>query len=374
MTSRERILTVLDGGVPDRAVFAPNIWQWFDYHKLHNRLPAEIAGCESQLEVLRHLGVDVFSRNLLSETRRYWVGGHVETVFDGIEVEEREEANLRTVTYRTPAGEISEVFRFDTQGCTLIQQEHLFKDFDREYPAWKSWLEARRYAFDRDSFEALEAVVGEEGLVMVGETWCPLKQLHVSARADNAIYLLFDHEKELAELMEIHQRQNLELIGEIVAVGARAVCSMDNLDSLFYPPDVFDKYCADFYRRAADICHAGGAKFFVHACGRQKDILQRVIGCGIDGLEGIAFPPLGDIELDQARQAGDRFIVEGGLSAVQLEGSVSQQQADRYVRTLFDKMKPFDRFIFSMSCNTSILTSWDTLRRYRDAWLKYGSL
>jgi len=372
MNSRERILALLEGRVPDRAVFAPNIWQWFDYNKMHGRLPGEIAGCETQVEVLKHLGVDIFSRNLLSETRRYWIGGHVETVFDGLEVEENEEGDLRRVTYRTPAGEISEVFRFDREGCTLIQQEHLFKDFDSEYRAWKSWLEGRRYVFDRSSFEALEAVVGEDGLVMVGETFCPLKQLHVAARADNAIYLLFDHEKEMVELMEIHERQTLELIRGIVAAGARVVCSMDNLDSFFYPPDVFDKYCAGFYGRAAEICHAGGASFFVHACGRQKDILSRVVDCGIDGLEGIAFPPLGDVELDQARKAGERFIVEGGLSAVQLEGEVSQAQADRYVAGLFEKMRPFDRFIFSMSCNTSILTSWDTLRRFRDAWLKFA--
>ncbi len=98
-----------------------------------------------------------------------------------------------------------------------------------------------------------------------------------------------------------------------------------------------------------------------------------MVACGIDGLEGIAFPPLGDIELWEARAAGPRFLVEGGLSAHQLEGEVSQAEADRYVRELFDRLRPFQRFIFSMSCNTSIATSWDTLRRYRDAWLKFGA-
>ena len=56
---------------------------------------------------------------------------------------------------------------------------------------------------------------------------------------------------------------------------------------------------------------------------------------------------------------------------MQLEGEVTQAQADSHVKQLFDKMRPFERFVFSMSCNTSILTSWDTLKRYRDAWLKY---
>ena len=34
MNSKERVLTVLKGGVPDRVPFAPNIGQWFSYHSL----------------------------------------------------------------------------------------------------------------------------------------------------------------------------------------------------------------------------------------------------------------------------------------------------------------------------------------------------
>ncbi|MFC1544965.1 uroporphyrinogen decarboxylase family protein, partial [Gemmatimonadota bacterium] len=371
MTPQQNILAVLECRRPERAVFAPNIWQWFEYHKLHGKLHPEIDDCRTQLEVLRRLGADVFSRNLLTPVRTQWIGGHSTVRYRDVEVSETEDGEYRTVTYKTSRGELREKFRFEHEGCTLIQDEFLFKDFATEYPAWKALFEDRELVFDRRSFLELESEVADSGVVMVGETTCPLKQLHMAARADNAIYLLFDHEAEMTELMEIYAAGALKLIGEVVAAGARAVCSMDNLDSLFYSPEMFDKYCADFYRRAADICHAGGAVFFSHACGRQREIMSRVIACGLDGLEGIAFPPLGDIELHEARAAGERFIAEGGLSAVQLEGEITQQQADSYVKTLFEKLRPFERFVFSMSCNTSILTSWDTLRRYRDAWLKY---
>ena len=372
MTSRQRVLTVLQGGIPDRAVFAPNIWQWFEYQKLHGLLPVEIGHCRSQLEVLKHLGVDIFSRNLLTDIRQYWMGGLMRTVYSAVEVEETVENGGRRVTYHTPQGDLSEVLRFDEPGCTLLQEEHLFKDFDREYPAWKALFADRDFIFDHEAFTRLEKQVGEAGLVMVGEITCPLKQLHLAARADNSIYLLYDHENEMRELMELYSDKALGLIREAVRHGAEAVCSMDNLDSLFYSPDIFRDYCAQFYSRAAQICHSAGAVFFSHACGRQRAILPQIVECGLDGLEGIAFPPLGDIELWEARAAGERFIVEGGLSAVQLEGEVTQAMADNYVKELFGRMKPFDRFIFSMSCNTSILTSWDTLLRYRDAWQKYG--
>jgi len=371
MTPRENVLAVLERRTPERAVFAPNIWQWFGYNKLHGNLHPEIADCTTQLEVIRRLGADVFSRNLLTDVRTQWIGGHSSVSYSKVQVEEKCEGDVSTIVYDTPKGAIGEKFKFEHEGCTLVQDEYLFKDFDSEYPALRALFEDMELVFDEPSFKELEREVGDDGVVMVGETTCPLKQLHFAARADNSIYLLFDHEAEMMELMEIYAAKALGLIEQAVAAGASAVCSMDNLDSLFYSPDMFDRYCADFYCRAAELCHQGGAAFFIHACGHQQSILQRVIDCGVDGLEGIAFPPLGDVELHEARAAGERFIAEGGLSAIQLEGEVTQAQADHYVKELFDRLRPFERFVFSMSCNTSILTSWDTLRRYRDAWLKY---
>jgi len=374
MNSRQRIMTVLQGGIPDRVPFAPNIWQWFEYQKLHSLLPPELAGCKTQLEVMKILGVDIFSRNLITDIRKYWIGGHMNMDYWDVAVEEHREGPRKKVIYHTTQGDISEVFFFDEQGCTLVQEEYLFKDFDREYPAWKALFEDQQFVFDWDSYRKLDQEVGGDGIVMVGEVTCPLKQLHILARADNTVYLLYDHEKEMMELMDIYAEKALDLIKEVVSRGVKVVLTMDNLDSFFYTPDYFTRYCADFYSRASSICHDKGAWFFSHACGRQKDILPQVVACGIDGLEGIAFPPLGDVELWEARKAGEKFIVEGGLSAVELEGQVTRQDAEKYIKNLFNRMRPLARFILSMSCNTSILASWDTLRYYRDAWLKYGEV
>ncbi|MCE5270703.1 hypothetical protein LLH00_05405 [bacterium] len=372
MTPKDRILRVLAGETPDRAVFAPNIWQWFEYHRRHG-LPAELSGCTSQLDVMRVLGVDIFSRNLLTDITERLFGGHVHERFPGLEVEVTVEGDLTRKVYHTAAGDLSEVLWFDREGVTLVQKEYLFKDFEREYPAWKAWSEARELVFDPASFHALQSQVGEDGLVIAGEITNPLKQLHILARQDNAIFLLFDHEKQMQELMDIYAQKALALIGRMLEAGVRVVMCMDNLDSFFYPPEHLERYCASFFRRASELCHSRGAWLFSHACGRQRQIIEHVVGSGLDGLEGIAFPPLGDIELWEAKAAGKSFIVEGGLSATQLEGEVTQAQADTHVRELFERMRPFDRFIFSMSCNTSIATKWDTLKRYRDAWIKYGS-
>lgn len=373
MDSRERILTVLSGGIPDRVPFAPNLWQWFEFQKTWKLLPQELADCQTHLDAMRILGVDIFSRNLLTDIRRDWFGGHVRYRYSTVKVHESQNDDRRTLMYETPHGRLSESFLFQKEGCTLVQDEYLFKDFKRESEAWKDLFEDRELVLDTVSLEELTSNLGAGGVVIAGEVTSPLKQLHLCARADHSTFLLHDHEKSMLELMDIYAEKALEMIDKLVRSGIKVVMTMDNLDSIFYPPPYFERYCSRFFSRASEICHQNAAFLFSHACGHQKSILRQVIDCGIDGLEGIAFPPLGDVELWEAKKVGDRFIVEGGLSAIQLEGEVTLQQAEKYVRELFMKMKPLDRFIFSMSCNTSIKTSWDTLRYYRDAWLKHGN-
>ena len=120
MNSTKRILAVLDGQIPDRPVFAPNIWQWYEYQKLHNLLPEELSSCDSQLDVLKLLGVDVFSRNLITDVRTDWFGGHSRTIYNNVAVEDVQDGDIRTITYRTPAGSISEAFRFQEEGFFIV--------------------------------------------------------------------------------------------------------------------------------------------------------------------------------------------------------------------------------------------------------------
>ena len=131
-----------------------------------------------------------------------------------------------------------------------------------------------------------------------------------------------------------------------------------------------------FYEKASRICHEHGSLFFIHACGRQRANLELMVSLGVDGLEGVAFPPLGDVELDEAmRLTGDRFIITGGISAQEFERLKTREEVFRYVRQLFERMRPYaHRFVLSASCNTPYSAPWETIRHLRDAWLEYGGL
>jgi uroporphyrinogen-III decarboxylase len=150
---------------------------------------------------------------------------------------------------------------------------------------------------------------------------------------------------------------------------------MDNLDTMFHPPHYVERHSASFYERTARLCHDHGAVLFIHACGRQRANLALIDSLGVDGLEGVAFPPLGDVELDEAmRLTGDRFLITGGISAAEFTRLTTREAVFDYLGGLLRRMRPFShRFMLSASCNTPYDAPWARIVDFRDAWRRHAA-
>jgi uroporphyrinogen decarboxylase len=189
-------------------------------------------------------------------------------------------------------------------------------------------------------------------------------------------YLLVDAPERAKQLMDLHEAAMLELARQMATAGVKVMMAMDNLDTMFHPPRLVEQCSASFYEQASRICHEHGSQFFIHACGQQKANLGLIASLGVDGLEGVAPPPLGDVELDEAmRLSGDRMIVTGGISAIEFERLKTREAVFGYVRELFARMTPWaHRFVLSASCATPFSAPWERLLDFRDAWREYGGL
>lgn len=374
--ARACIESVLRGHSPARFVYAPNYWQWFTHHRNHGLLPEELRDCDSQLELIRRLGLDVFSRNLYCDPTRCWFGGLAAAVWTDVDVEVARRTEGRDIvseiTYRTRRGTLTERLRFIFSESTLVQEKFLLDDFETQLDAFDALVRGRRWRFDRGSHEHWQREVGDDGLVNAGELYSPLKLFHLAAGADNAVFLLEDHPERCGEWMAWHEEAQLELVRQMLAAGVRVMMAMDNLDAAFHSPRYVERCSAGFYERASRLCREAGAVFFIHACGRQRAILPLMASLGVGGLEGVAFPPLGDVELDEAmRLAGDCMILTGGISAMETEKFRTRDEVFRYTENLLRRLTPWrHRFMLSASCNTSIRTPWPVLQWFRDAWLE----
>lgn len=364
---------------PDRIVYAPNYWQWFSHHLNHNLLPPEIAHCRTQLDLIQFLELDVFSRNIYCDQQHRWFGGLSDEIWDGVEVEEKIhcEGGDRIINriYHTRTSRLTERQRYLFNESTLVQEKFVLDGESDPLGAIEELMKARRWHFSADRYIREQQQAGDGGFVVAGELFSPLKALHLLAGAANATFLITDEESRIRELLALHEKAQLDLARQIAEAGVPAMMAMDNLDAAFHTPTYIEKFSASFYEKAARIAHEHDSSFFIHACGKQRINLRTIDSLGVDGLEGVAFPPLGDVQLDEVmRLTSDRFLVTGGISAMETEGFKNADEVRRYVENLFARLRPYShRFMFAPSCNTSILTPWNTIRWFRDAWKEFGS-
>jgi hypothetical protein len=370
----ERILNNQD---PSGIVYAPNYWQWFSHQQNHGILPDELRHCENQLDMINYLGLDVFSRNIYCRQDDYWFGGLCEEHFNGIRVEAvtafENRNKITDKTYHLGTGMLTEQVHYVFNESTVVQKKFLITDYNQQGRLLEQFVASRNWEFNESKYLKVKELVGETGTVIVGDFYSPLKMLHLVMGPILSVYFLMEQPDFAKSLLDLHEAAQLDLVRQVAGKGVKAIMAMDNLDTMFHPPDFVERYSASFYEKASGICHEYGAKFFIHACGNQKENLPIIAACGVDGLEGVAFPPLGNVELDEAmRLTPDHFIITGGISAMETRDLTSGPLVFSYVKDLFLKMNPYkNRFIFSAGCNTPVDTKWDTIKHFRDAWLEY---
>ncbi len=386
MTGRERLLAAFHGEKPDRVPFAPNLYYWFYNRHVRATLPDELAGAKHPFDMLRALGADILARwDTQHCTREVYTSGVYRDTFGGDSPFERPittafniyppHRSVRLRGFDTPHGTLTHTWRLSDQAGADFESEYWWKDWE-QYPAIRFLLEAREYTFDRDCFRTWVERVGNDGVMMVHVTESPLKTFHWLAGAENASFFVLDHPAEMRELAKIHEANALRLLESVVDYPECEVfISLDNLDSAFYPPYLYKEFCDAFYSQAADIIHSRGKIFCVHACGHNKALLPLVGRSRIDCLEGVTPPPMGDVQLGEARALTgcDRFTVNGGLDASRMEVSEEPERfLHEYTKRLFDSMGDKRHFIYASSCTTSVLTPWENLKYARDAAFEHG--
>jgi uroporphyrinogen-III decarboxylase len=260
--------------------------------------------------------------------------------------------------------------RYVWSDSTLVQDEFLISDYTIQADAVEYWLRNRKFAFDASLWKkwAKRLSVGE--VMCAGELVSPLKLLHLIMGPEQTVFFLNDEPDQAALWMQMHHRQQIEVLEQMLSNGVGSVMSMDNLDTMFHSPHYVEKFSAPFYEEASVLCHKFGATFWIHACGRQFDNLPIISSLGVDGLEGLAYPPSGDVTLLQALEAtGGNFLITGGIGAQEFNHRHTKSDVFDYVEKLFGDVRSFgNRFIFSASCNTPISARWDQIVWFRDAW------
>jgi len=166
------------------------------------------------------------------------------------------------------------------------------------------------------------AEMGEEGLLMsgIGEAMYAVNDLTGS---ETWGYWLAEERELLHRLVgEVHRRQ-MYVLKEMLSQGVRGVYGYVGPELCIPPlagPRDFDEFVVRYDQPLHDLIHEAGGLVWLHCHGKMNLVLERFADEGIDCLNPMEPPPMGDVTIaDARRRIGDRMAMEGGIEVGDME-------------------------------------------------------
>ena len=363
LTSKQRLLTALEGGVPDRLPVTT--------HHLQDYFRNTYMGGMSDLEVFDHFGMDAiywtspylpdpaqgayfdpqqeepanprFSRRIVSDNWRI----STESLPD-----DRYETTRYTIT--TPKGSLTTVLQRNEY--TAWVSEHLVKD-KTDIDLIAEYATAPLCNVEQVNREA--EAFGERGLVrgaicgfdIYGQpgTW---QDAAVLVGIEKLILATFDDPDWVHELLGILFQRKETYIRSLA--GAKYdVLELGGGDAstTVISPTMFREFVAPYDTKLIALAHEAGQRIAYHTCGGMMPILEDIAAMGPDAMETFTPPEMGaDVRLAEAKQRiGDKVCMIGGFNQAHHLMDCSEEVTREAVRRCFAEAGAGGGYILSPS-------------------------
>jgi len=221
-----------------------------------------------------------------------------------------------------PPDDNPHVFRADRETRPILRLEDL--DPDRLFylePHALFGLEWEWSGFPPWHWDTLRRVRERAADVSVhGEAFSPFSQLCEAVGADEAMLALRADPGRVGACLEALCPGTVALLSGHVAAGADAVLLSSAYagGGLISTRD-YREFVLPFEARVVDDFKARcpGTPLYTHTCGRLGDRLELLAETGTDGIDTLDPPPLGDVDLaDAKRRVGGRLFLKGNVDPV----------------------------------------------------------
>jgi uroporphyrinogen-III decarboxylase len=124
--------------------------------------------------------------------------------------------------------------------------------------------------------------------------------------------------------------------------------------SSFISPAMYRRFVLPSVGRAAEAIGSAGGFSYLHTCGFISDRLEVFLETGVDGLECMDPPPLGDVTLaDAKRRVGSQLFLKGNIDSVNVLLQGDDETVDRTIRATIEAGMPGGGYILSTACSVA---------------------
>ena len=328
MTSKERILTALNQGKPDR--LPVTVHQWQGYHL------DEYMGGITDLEAFQQLGMDA-QVQYFPDMGQFWLvdADYTKTSSpqwrDEVTVVNNDPDNrVNHHLIHTPEGTLSYKTAGDRK-TTWITEYLIQRDEDIEL--------IRKYmpvpTLDKQPLVKLYDELGDKG-IMRGFVWGDQAGCwqHAACLHDinELIFAAIDKPDWVHELMKILLKKKLAFIEsmkgakfDVIETGGGAASSS------VISPDMHDEFCRPYDRQLHDELHKIGFLISYHTCGGTLGIEEHIVANGCDISETLAPPSVGGNQepWEFSAKIDGRIAMIGGMDQF---NTVGADVPDEYIR------------------------------------------
>jgi len=386
MNGRERLLITLNGNQADRVPVAPflycnNVYEMFGYEPSIDTFwdPSDFDVITKFVEYC-----DVFGFDVLHTLGSVWDFG-MNTFLDRSVVrsaenwdvtitdQKKEDEWHRTVTIRTPEGELRHAENYNRSSTYLIvsaPEEYLIKtkqDFEL----------LRKYAPPGDDIDCslirrAGKAVGDKGLVD-SNTWGVFAGASLFRKLDDLYMDPILDEGFYREMMEFFLERAIRRDHKMVEAGADVIEVAGHLVGSMVGPRFASQYVMEYEQRLVKAIREMGVPVIFHNCGDAAKVMHLYNDLDINCWGYLTPPPYGDVDLDEAlRIMRPDMALRGNIDQVEFMVKATPEQVKERVREVLLKVKPRGNWILSTTDFFFDGTPYDNIRAFAEAGLEYG--
>ncbi len=318
---RQRALAVLRNEMPPRLPFITRLEAWFKSHSRAGTLPSSLRGMTlaevhaavgvgrlkfSSPFALRLRGVEV--RATFNGAALYHEAGPVVENFPGMwDIVPTDRAGETFTELITPRGRLTLQHKLLPRNVETGTDPYLVRHLlhaDEDFSVAEYILERAEIVPQPEKVHEDEAQVGEHGLVVPLLYRIPFQQVLLEYLGEVPLFkALHERPRLVRRLLELLDRQMMQLIEAVATLDVPYVEFPDNLHGPMTSPSLFREYCLPVYQQYCEALHAQGKRVGSHTDGNMRPLLHLMPETSLDVCESFSPYPLTPCKFEEAWDA-----------------------------------------------------------------------
>jgi hypothetical protein len=237
------------------------------------------------------------------------------------------------------------------------------------------------FAIDQDHkldiFDVIQAWAGESYSIH-GEVTSPLDYFLNLFGFSGGLLALAEEPAKAKEILERFTEGILKIALEQAARKVDAIkISSPYAGAGFISPRFYREFVLPYERRIARAVRDRGIPVYTHTCGAINDRLEMIAEAGISGIECLDPPPLGNVELKEAKaRVGRKIFIKGNIDPVHTLLFGTPEKVRQDVRSRIEAGRPGGGFILSTACSIAPHTAKEHIQclvPLAEEWGRYGA-